>query len=697
MFHDLGRTLAGRILKCSLSLAAGAVLTTSLHAQISVSAAGSLPETFDSLPLASSWSTAESGTDHQYTTEALQDAAVQTFAASGIAAQVGNNTGTPPLATARLAQWSSVGLYLQTRPTGNGMILLMATLQNDSGGTVTAMTINYDLAIAVAPAGEVIPGHRVYYNLSGAANNWIPLGDFGNAGTQTIPVDLSATPWAPGSPMYILLVDNNATTNPDGAYDIDNFAISGVVGGVVTCPGITNQPQNVVLPQCPAGSATFSISATGTVQGLQWFRDDGAGFNPIAGANGSSYTIPSVVPSDNGARFQAIATNFSCSATSDIVTLTITPDTTRPTVIYAVGYANPTNINLTNIMVVFSEPIVFSLPDVGGNFQLTDTNNGNPVDLLSATAPTPDTLLIETAPRDPTHGYVLNVDFVQDVCGGNDILNTNVVVYTFESTPLALTATWKYLDNDIDPAANWPLPGFDDSTWLLGSGPFDAKRSGVGTAPYQGDANNCRPQTYYMMQGPTPTCLLLTSPVTGTNLMAAYFRAHFNYTGDTNQTLLQLSGKFDDAGIVYLNGVEMARFGFPAAPAVITKSTATTRTVGDGDGRDIELFVATPALHNGDNLVAVELNQQSLTSSDLTMGLELNAFTVVALASAVQPQLQITLNGGDVTVTWAGGGTLQRSSDISSPLNWTDIPGATSGFQTNVSSGSPLFFQVKVQ
>src|SRR5205814_7435312 len=99
---------------------------------------------------------------------------------------------------------------------------------------------------------------------------------------------------------------------------------------------------------------------------------------------------------------------------------------------------------------------------------------------------------------------------------------------------------WRYLDNDTDPGANWFSTSFDDSAWPSGAQPFDAKRSGVGTAPFMGDANNCRPETYYGL-GAVGTCLKLTSPVTGTNAAQYYFRTHLGYLRSHANAVLQLS------------------------------------------------------------------------------------------------------------------------------------------------------------
>ena len=60
------------------------------------------------------------------------------------------------------------------------------------------------------------------------------------------------------------------------------------------------------------------------------------------------------------------------------------------------------------------------------------------------------------------------------------------------------------------------------------------------------------------------------------------------------------------------------------------------------------------------------------------------------------PHLTESLNGNTFTITWTGGGTLQKSVNISSPVNWVTIPGAASPFVTNKTAVANQFFRVTV-
>src|ERR1051325_3026253 len=91
------------------------------------------------------------------------DAAVQTNTAPNIAATATSspvngaltvdNTG----AQQNSSRWNSTSGWLYTRPTGNAYQLLMAQLQNDSGGCVNAITISFDMT-SYSAATEELPG-----------------------------------------------------------------------------------------------------------------------------------------------------------------------------------------------------------------------------------------------------------------------------------------------------------------------------------------------------------------------------------------------------------------------------------------------------------------------------------------------------------------------------------------------------------
>ena len=241
---------------CLAAFALGATLTVTSHASISLTG-GTVTETFTAQPPATSWSTTAAvagvfGTSAAtITTDNTADGRVGTAAfqtgvvtaaflstqlpAAAIAGTVANGTNAQTL-------YHSTG-FVGTPPTGSDGTLLMATLTNNTGGTILSLSVAYDLGIqnnnvpqATGLQLEEIPGHRVYWSLTGLANSWTPIGDFGfrATGVTTDPATRTqgfsmvapVANWANGTNAYIVWLDDNATNNPDGTYYLDNIAFT---------------------------------------------------------------------------------------------------------------------------------------------------------------------------------------------------------------------------------------------------------------------------------------------------------------------------------------------------------------------------------------------------------------------------------------------------------------------------------------
>jgi len=80
----------------------------------------------------------------------------------------------------------------------------------------------------------------------------------------------------------------------------------------------------------------------------------------------------------------------------------------------------------------------------------------------------------------------------------------------------------------------------------------------------------------------------------------------------------------DDGAVVYLNGAEVYRINLPEG--AVTRGTRAVRTVGEWFApRMSETLIAGDALVAGDNVLAVEVHQHFVYSSDLRLELELAA------------------------------------------------------------------------
>jgi autotransporter-associated beta strand protein len=190
---------------------------------IIVGASGSGTLTFDALPPIAEWSTLSvPGGSASPSSAATMDSAMSPIDAGSINAQLfeqANNTGQG------LAIWRSDVLTLFTRPTGNAMTLLMATLGNFSGSTIDTLAVSYTLTVENTPAEEV-PGHRVYWSKSGAAGSWAALGTYAVAtGSTIISFNVPGIAWANGQLLYIVWADDNAV-GTEGRYRLDDMTFA---------------------------------------------------------------------------------------------------------------------------------------------------------------------------------------------------------------------------------------------------------------------------------------------------------------------------------------------------------------------------------------------------------------------------------------------------------------------------------------
>jgi len=161
-------------------------------------------------------------------------------------------------------------------------------------------------------------------------------------------------------------------------------------------------------------------------------------------------------------------------------------------------------------------------------------------------------------------------------------------------------AVWSYADQGLAPPEDWTLPSFDDSAWASGPGPLGYGEGDEGTAVGWGEFNDFRHVT-------------------------TWFRHEFELETVCDLRNLRLELVRDDAAMVYLNGHEVLRSNLPAGPVEPT-TIALDNLGGSADNAFVETWLDPYLLHEGPNVLAVEVHQSTPWSSDLRMELELTAF-----------------------------------------------------------------------
>ena len=197
-------------------------------------------------------------------------------------------------------------------------------------------------------------------------------------------------------------------------------------------------------------------------------------------------------------------------------------------------------------------------------------------------------------------------------------------------------SVWRYLADGSDQGAAWQASAFDDTTWLQGNGLFG------------NEANYPYP---------------MNTTIPGLTPINVYYRTHFTWSGATFGVVLTGTNYVDDGSIIYLNGVEIARFNMPAGPAAFDTVAPVANpggfpNVNAGEPVLVLLQIPLDALTNGnvnplitgDNVIAVEVHQNSATSSDRAHGLALYGQQAVApCTDNIQPTNRTVVNRRSTT------------------------------------------------
>ncbi len=215
-------------------------------------------------------------------------------------------------------------------------------------------------------------------------------------------------------------------------------------------------------------------------------------------------------------------------------------------------------------------------------------------------------------------------------------------------TLFPLGATWKYLDTGItNLSPTWTQLAFDDSSWSNGVAQF-----GYG-------------------DGGETTLIRSTRVPEGTRIITTYFRKPFVVADPNSYASYVVSLVRDDGAAVYLNGTEIFRSNLPTGSlSSVTLAPIAAATSGgvDEESATFGALVDRSILTAGTNLLAVELHQQSASSSDVSFDLAFHGLNPV-------PALTISESNGDLVLrypSWASGFTLESAENVPSAV-WNSV------------------------
>jgi predicted MPP superfamily phosphohydrolase len=199
-----------------------------------------------------------------------------------------------------------------------------------------------------------------------------------------------------------------------------------------------------------------------------------------------------------------------------------------------------------------------------------------------------------------------------------------------QSTIFPEGQVWNYYSAGNAPANDgqgdtWKQLDYDDSSWLSGNAELG-----------YGDSDEATVISY------------------GPNANDKYITAYFRKTITANATQaaftdLILNARRDDGMVVYINGTEVWRDYMPAG--TVNYGTLATAYVPD-DGNDWQTKTITNPLVEGTNVIAVEIHQNSNTSSDMSFDFRLYGSTPPNEYIAANASWKYLDNGSNQNTAW---------------------------------------------
>lgn len=227
---------------------------------------------------------------------------------------------------------------------------------------------------------------------------------------------------------------------------------------------------------------------------------------------------------------------------------------------------------------------------------------------------------------------------------------------------LPMGSRWQYLDDGSNQGIAWRAAAFDDTGWSNG-----LAQLGYGDSP--------RDEATFVRR---------TNPG-GTITITFYFRKAIQVSDPANIVSLGMRLLRDDAGVVYVNGSEVFRSpNLPQPPNVIGYLTTATST---GENTIDSATVTSTNLVAGNSVIAVEIHQESTSSSDVSFDLELTGI--------LAPRLHVARFDDDLVLYWGNTAyNLEASDQLGPDANWSTMTGARS--PVTIAPGAPQkFFRLK--
>ncbi len=491
-----------------------------------------------------------------------------------------------------------------------------------------------------APAGPLSVTSRAP---AGAAEPVVPSGE----------LSLTTSNLVAGDNLIAVVVLQNGATSSDMEMAMELVATIGTFAAGP--PSIVTQPANQTVVE--GGNANFSVVADGALPlHYQWSRNG----TPIANATNATLSLTGVLPSQAG-NYRVTVTNNLGSSNSAIAILTVNADLINPVFVSATG---PTNMNI--VVVTFYDQGGFNLADLQNpaKYSIGLTAGGGALAISSAVAAAAGTNMVVTlttaTPRLANQNYTVATTLtdrsvaLHPMTPASRSVVATVIIFGFNKV-------WRFDETGNNLGSLWSGVGYNDSAWPSGAG-------------FLAFENSLAPLTLFTnLAGGTGTntSLNLTNQtlagISGTNI-TFYFRttvASLPFNPSTPGNSIQAVSYFDDGGVIYVNGAEALRFNLTNSPVALNYTNLATAGSTEGAGGLITSNLT--GFVQGNNIIAAEVHQNAINSSDVAWGMQLEATVTTFGSGCPQPHISQNAGTGQVTITWTGSATLEEATVLANP------------------------------
>lgn len=228
---------------------------------------------------------------------------------------------------------------------------------------------------------------------------------------------------------------------------------------------------------------------------------------------------------------------------------------------------------------------------------------------------------------------------------------------------------WRYMDSGIEPSPKWNQPSYDDSDWKKGKGIFSYGYD----HPIEG---NTALTDYKEMSFPEATP------------SAYYFRRTIKVNNLLVLKDVYLKMRVDDAAVIWVNGVEIARSPLLKRNQALTNTTSPMKYSKYAEEAENTFVLPSKAFVRGENVIAVAVyNQVNHSTNDVQFNASLNK-ELSYQGEPDGPYITQLSNGSIRIEAVSQSGLTRRTYDqVPSKGIKVDLPGELGSFNVQLNEG----------